>query len=208
MRAVPAADRTRATELVDTFNQWGEKFGINTTARLVHFLTQVFHESGALKYVEENLNYSADGLLKTFPKYFNKSNVADYARKPQKIANRVYANRMGNGNEASGDGWKFKGRGLIQLTGRNNYKAYQNSGFCVGDLTAHPEWLTQKPGHTKSAMWFWYKTGLNSLADQDHGDGKIGEDIVTRITIKVNGGINGLSSRLYYYRRFKGEFGL
>ena len=208
MRAVPDADRARCTEFVETFNKWGDKFGITSTARLVHFLSQVFHESGGLKYVEENLNYSAEGLLKTFPKYFNKANVGSYARQPMKIANKVYANRMGNGNEASGDGWKFKGRGLIQLTGRSNYQAYQNSGFCNGNLMVHTEWLTQNPGHTKSAMWFWYKSGLNTIADLDHGDGKIGEDVVEKITRKVNGGLNGLSSRLYYYRRFKREFGL
>lgn len=209
MRAVPTADRTKAAEFVETFNLWCERFEINTTARVCHLLCQLTHESGNFKYVEENLNYSADGLRKTFPKYFPTSALAlQYARQPQKIANRVYANRMGNGSESSGDGWKYRGRGFIQLTGKNQYKAYQNSGFCNGNLLAHPEWLCQKPGHTKSAMWYWHANNLNALADLDLGDGLIGEDIVRKITKKINGGTNGLSNRLYLYRRFKKELGL
>ena len=170
----------------------------------------MWSESGCLKYVEENLNYSAEGLRKTFPKYFPTLAIAQqYARKPQAIANKVYANRMGNGNEASGDGWRFKGRGLLQTTGKNNYLSYQNSGLCVGNLMAHTEWLCQKPGHTKSAMWFWMKNNINDIADQDRGERvSDGEAIVTRITKVVNGGTNGLSTRLFYYRRFRSEFGL
>ena len=208
MRAIPLADREHVTEFVTTFNEYAERFGINTPARACHFISQLAHESGNFKYVEENLNYSADRLLQVFPKYFNKANVAAYARNPEKIANRVYANRMGNGNEASGDGWKYRGRGFIQLTGRSMYLAYQNSGFCNGQLVYHPEWLTKAPGHTKSAMWFWYKNSLNALADLDRGDGKIGEDICKQITRKINGGYNGLSDRLYLYRRFKKELSL
>lgn len=208
MRAVPAADRARATEFVDVFNQWCEKFQINTTARVVHALSQITHESGGFKYVEENLNYSASRLLQVFPKYFNRLNVNAYAGNPEKIANRVYANRMGNGNEASGDGWKYRGRGMIQLTGKDMYRAYQNSGFCNGQLIYHPEWLTKSPGHTKSALWFFYKSGCNQLADQDIGDGIKGEEICKQITRKINGAYNGLSNRLYYYRRYKREFGL
>ena len=208
MRAVPTADRAKAAEFVNTFNLWCEQFEINTTARVVHALTQVIHESGGFKYVEENLNYSADRLLAVFPKYFNRANVGNYARNPQKIANKVYANRMGNGSEASGDGWKYRGRGFIQCTGKSTYQAYQNSGFCNGNLVAHPEWLCNAPGHTKSALWFLWKSGCNQLADMDNGDGRIGEDVVTKITRKVNGGTNGLSNRLYVYRRLKKEFGL
>ena len=208
MRAVPTANRERATEFVAVFNEWCERFEINTTARVVHALSQIIHESGGFKYVEENLNYSASRLLQVFPKYFNRLNVNDYAGRPEKIANRVYANRMGNGNEASGDGWRYRGRGFIQLTGKNQYLAYQNSGFCNGQLVYHPEWLNKAPGHTKSALWFWWKNGCNQLADLDHGDGKIGEDVVTKITRRVNGGTNGLSNRLYLYRRLKREFGL
>ena len=149
--------------------------------------------------MEENLNYSADGLLRVFPKYFTKETAAQYACKPEKIANKVYANRMGNGNEASGDGWRFKGRGAIGTTGRDNYKDYADSEFCVGDLMSHPEWLAQSPGCYKSAMYFWWKNGLNQIADTDD---------VVKVTKRVNGGINGLAQRQYYYRMAKRVMGI
>ena len=117
-RAVPGVSNVNLPNFVKTFNEWAEKFGINTPLRVVHYLAQVFHESGNLQSREENLNYSADGLLRVFPKYFNAATAKQYAHKPQMIANRVYANRMGNGSEASGDGWRFKGRGYIGTTGR------------------------------------------------------------------------------------------
>ena len=206
-RAVPEVSKENLDGFVVTFNAWSDRFGIDTPKRTVHFLSQVFCESGALKYVEENLNYSADGLMKTWPNRFNRQKALEYARKPEKIANYVYADRMGNGNEASGDGWKYRGRGFIQLTGRENYKAYASSEFCVGDLMSHPEWLANSPGCTKSAMWFWRERNLSEIADRDDG-GKVGEDIVKEITKKVNGAYNGLSNRLFYYRRFKREFGV
>jgi len=200
MRAVPSANRERATELVQVFNDWNERFQINTPLRVSFFLAHVLHESGNLKYVEENLNYSADGLRKTFPKYFPTAALAaQYARQPQKIANRVYADRMGNGNEASGDGWRYRGRGMIQLTGKFQYQSYQNSGFCNGNLVAHPEWLTKSPGHTKSAMWYWYSHGCNELADRDDN---------ISVTKRINGGLNGYANRDYLLRRFKKEFGV
>lgn len=183
MRAVSGTNRKRAEEFVEVFNQWSDGFGINTTVRLVHFLAQCWHESGALRYVEELASGAA----------------YDTGAK---------AKGLGNTPEKDGDGQKYKGRGFIQITGRANYQAYQDSGFCVGNLMAHPEWLCQKPGHTKASMWFWWKNNLNALADKDNGDGRIGEDICKQITKKVNGGYNGLSQRLYYYRRFKKEFGL
>jgi predicted chitinase len=199
-RAVPGVSTANLPAFVKTFNEWAEKFGINTPLRVVHYLAQVFHESGNLRHREENLNYSADGLLKVFPKYFKtRQDAVAYAYRPQAIANRVYANRMGNGSEASGDGWRFKGRGYIGTTGRANYKAYADSEFCKGDLMAHPEWLAQNPGDQKSAMYFWYKNGLNELADRDN---------VEAVTKRVNGGYNGLANRMYLYRIFKKEFGL
>lgn len=204
--AVKATNAARAEEFVDAFNKYGEAFGITTPKRLVHFLAQVYEESGALRSVEENLNYSSQGLLKTFSRYFNSANVGQYARQPVKIANRVYANRYGNGSEASGDGWRYRGRGLIQITFKANYQACANSGFCNGDLLAHPEWLTQKPGHTKSAMWFWWHNKLNALADTDNG--KNSETVVTNITWKVNGGKNGLPKRIEYYQAFRKVFGI
>lgn len=198
-RAVPGVSNVNLPNFVKTFNEWAEKFGISTPLRVVHYLAQVFHESGNLRSREENLNYSADGLLRVFPKYFNAAMAKQYAHKPQMIANHVYANRMGNGSEASGDGWRFKGRGYIGTTGRDNYKAYADSPYCVGDLMAHPEWLAQNPGDQKSAMYFWFKNGLNALADKDD---------VKAVTKRINGGYNGLENRMYLYRKFKKEFGL
>ena len=193
-KIAPGAPDKAAGEFVDTFNKWSDKFGITTPLRAANFISQCVHECAELKAFEENLNYSEKGLLKVFSKYFNAAKAKQYARKPEKIANRVYANRMGNGNEASGDGWKYKGRGAIGLTGRSNYLAYSTSGFCVGDLMAHPEWLAKSPGCYKSAMWFWWKNGLNAIADT--GD-------VNAVTKRVNGGYNGLDSRKKYLARAK-----
>ena len=206
IRAVPSVNKTRAAELAKVFTEWGAKFGINTPLRAAHWLSQVFYESIALNAVEENLSYSAQGLLKTFPKYFNATTAQQYAHKPKAIASRVYANRMGNGSEASGDGYRYRGRGIIQLTGRENYAAYQQSGFCNGDLVSHPEWLAQSPGAYKSAMWFWWENGLSAIADEDNGLNA--NDVCKRITKRVNGGTNGLSDRQYYLRRFKRELGV
>lgn len=209
MRAVPNANRSKVVEFVDVFNKWGDKFCINTTARFIHFACQMLHESACLNALEENLNYSADRLLVVFPRYFTKANVMEYARKPEMIANRVYANRMGNGHESSGDGYKYRGRGAIMLTGKSNYQAYKDSGFCVGNLMAHPEWLASSPGCYKSAMWFWYSRGLNQIADRDTGQRVVdGEAVVRQITVKVNGGLNGIADRQYLYRKLRKEFGL
>lgn len=194
-RAVPGVSAENLPGFVKTFNEYAEKFGINTPLRVVHFLAQVFHESDNLRRREENLNYSADGLLKVFPKYFkSRTEALAYAHKPQAIANRVYANRMGNGSEASGDGWRFKGRGYIGTTGRDNYKAYANSEFCKGDLMAHPEWLAKSPGDQKSAMFFWLKNNCNRFADADDVKG---------LTKRINGGMNGYDNRLSLTRKFK-----
>ena len=198
-RIMPNVKEARVKEFVKCFNEWSDRFGISTPLRFVHFIAQIAHESGEFKSMEENLNYSADGLLRVFPKYFTKETAAQYARKPEKIANKVYANRMGNGDEASGDGWRFKGRGAIGTTGRDNYKAYADSEFCVGDLMNHPEWLAQSPGCYKSAMYFWWKNGLNQIADTDD---------VVKVTKRVNGGTNGLAQRQYYYRMAKRVMGI
>lgn len=159
---------------------------INTSLRLCHFLAQIIHESGHFKYKSENLNYSAKALRSVFGKYFKTDAIAnEYARKPEKIANRVYANRMGNGDEASGDGWKYRGRGLIQLTGKCNYDA---CGKAIGlDLLCNPDLLTESAeASVLAACWFWNKNNLNQLADKD--------DVVT-ITKRINGGTNGLEDR-------------
>lgn len=197
-KIMPRAKREHIKDFVRTFNTWAPIFRIDTPLRVVHFLGQVAHESVELSAMTENLNYSADGLRKTFPKYFPTTEEAmKYARKPEKIANRVYANRVGNGNEDSGDGWKYRGRGLIQLTGRSNYQAYQDSGYCIGDLMGHTEWLESYPGALKSAMWFWHKNDLNKWADMDN---------IEKVTKTINGGLHGLAKRSNYVRLAKRVF--
>ena len=198
-RVVPSLKKDAVDEFVASFNMWAVHFGIDTDKRVAMYLAEVFHESGNLRYREENLNYSADGLLKTWPSRFTKEKAQLYAHKPEKIANYVYASRMGNGNEASGDGWRFRGRAFIGITGRDNYQKYADSEWCVGDLMKNPDMLSQFPENQKASMWFWMTKGLNELADKD--------DILA-ITKKVNGGYNHLAQRQFFYRRFKKEFGL
>ena len=165
-----------------------EKFGIDNPLKLSHFLSQCAHESGNFKFVRENLNYSADGLRKIFPKYFPTIEVANkYARQPEKIANKVYASRMGNGDEASGDGWKYKGAGYIQLTGKDNYAAFDK--FVDDDIMANPDLVATKYQLT-SAAFFFHKNKLWDVCDKGHGD-----DVVLAVTKRVNGGTHGLADR-------------
>jgi len=168
--------------------------GINTPLRLSHFMAQIEHESH-LKPISENLNYSADRLRVVFPKYFiSKEDANRYDRQPQKIANRVYANRMGNGSESSGEGYKYRGRGFIQLTGKSNYKELSNDTGT--DYLSDPDKLLSEADAMISALWFWNKNGLNSLADKD--------DIVG-ITKRINGGTNGLEDRKQLLNKYKSE---
>lgn len=171
------------------------KYGL-TGLPLAHFLAQCAHESGNFQFVRENLNYSADSLLRVFPRYFKDKLTADkYARKPEAIANKVYANRIGNGDEASGDGYKFRGRGYIQLTGRDNYKSF---GDYIGqDVVSNPDAVaTIYP--LESAYWFFTTRNLIDLAKE--GDS---EDVVKRITRIVNGGYHGLQDRIDKFMFFK-----
>ena len=171
------------------------KFGIDTPLKLAHFLAQCGHESGGFRVTQENLNYSAKGLAGIFKKYFPTEAVATpYARNPQKIANKVYANRMANGSEASGDGYKFRGRGYIQLTGRDNYTQF---GKAIGeDIVNNPDSVASKYA-LASAAWFWSKNGLNKLAD-----GGAGDAVVTSITKRVNGGTIGLPDRIKHFKEY------
>jgi putative chitinase len=169
-----------AAPLSDTFNN----YEINTKLRKCHFLAQILHESGMFLTVVENLNYSEEGLLKVFKKYFTPELAKQYARKPEKIASRVYANRIGNGNEASGDGWKYRGRGILQNTAKSNYQQLaEEMGI---DLLTHPELLELPANAVTAAALFWDNNNLNALADKD--------DIVT-ITKRINGGVNGIKHR-------------
>jgi putative chitinase len=171
------------------------KFQINTPLRLAHFLAQCGHESGGFRVTQENLNYSAKGLAGIFKKYFpTEAAATPYARQPQKIANKVYANRMANGSEASGDGFKFRGRGYIQLTGRDNYTQF---GKAIGeDIASNPDVVSSKYA-LLSAAWFWSKNGLNKLAD-----GGAGDTVVTSITKRVNGGTIGLADRIKHFKEY------
>ena len=201
LKAVPNINRERLNQLVASWNMWACHFKVDTPARACHFLAQIFTETGALAYMSENLNYSADGLLTTFPKYFNQSNAGAYARNSQKIANRVYANRMGNGSEGSGDGYRYRGRGCLMLTGKDNYTAFNRCDCCTEDVVRFPDKVANYYLNMVSALWFWEKNKLNELADKDNGTN--GEDIVRQITKRVNGGTNGLAQRKAYYKKFR-----
>jgi putative chitinase len=171
------------------------KFEINTPLRLAHFLAQCGHESGGFRVVNENLNYSAKGLMGIFKKYFpTEAKANDYQRKPEKIANAVYANRMGNGPEASGEGFKFRGRGYIQLTGKQNYTAFGKS--INEDIAANPDLVASKYP-LMSAAWFFNKNGLHKMADEGASDA-----VVTKVTKRVNGGTIGLPDRIKHFNEY------
>jgi putative chitinase len=171
------------------------KFEINTPLRLAHFLAQCGHESGGFRLTQENLNYSAKGLNGIFKKYFpTLDSAVPYERKPEKIANKVYGGRMGNGAEASGEGWKFHGRGFIQLTGKDNYTAFTKS---IGeDCIANPDLVASKYA-LASAAWFFNKNGLHKMAD-----GGANDATVTSITKRVNGGTIGLPDRIKHFNEY------
>lgn len=199
-RAVPEVYGKGLDAFVASFNQWAVFFGIESPIRVAHYLSQILWESQYLKSTEENLNYSAEGLLKTFPRYFTTETAKEYAHQPMRIADRVYANRMGNGSEASGDGWKYKGRGYIMLTGKDNYKLFNSYDLCTEDIVSDPEKVSQNPFLSQLAsMWFWERNELNKLADIDD---------CQSVTRKINGGLSHLSNRQFLLRRFKKEFGL
>jgi putative chitinase len=171
-----------------------DKFEINTPLRLAHFLAQCGHESGGFKVVSENLNYGAAGLQSIFKKYFTPESAKEYQRKPEKIANIVYANRMGNGNQASGEGYKFRGRGFIQLTGKDNYTAFDKT--VEDDILATPDLVATKYP-LLSAAWFFHKNGLHKIADEGATD-----VVVTKVTKRVNGGTIGLPDRIKHFNEY------
>ena len=163
-------------------------YKISNPNRLAHFLAQCGHESNNFKAVVENLNYSEEGLLKVFPKYFDKNTAKSYAKRQEMIANMVYGGRMGNGDKNSGDGWKYKGRGFIQLTGKTNYKSY---GDYIGvDLITNPNLVATKYP-LSSAAWYFEKRKIWQVCDEG-----IGIDTIKKVTKLVNGGYNGLEDRI------------
>lgn len=183
-------------KFVQPLNAAMERFEINNPQRIAMFLAQVGHESGGLVHVKENLNYKAATLLKVFPKYFRDNDPADYAGQPEKIANLVYSNRMGNGDEDSGDGYKYRGRGLIQLTGHDNYAAFSKAvGMSIDEAVTY---LETPEGAAMSAAWFWNSRHLNTVADA--GD-------VVKATKLINGGNIGLEERKELYEEALEIFG-
>ena len=184
-------------DLAEALSDSFDKYDITTVNRVAGFLAQCGHESNGFTVLKENLNYSAEGLNKIFKKYFpTLASAQPYARNPEKIANKVYANRMNNGPETSGDGYKFRGRGAIQLTGKDNYTRFANAtNQSVDDAVADLETLD---GAIESACWFWKTNGLNAICDKD--------DIVT-MTKKINGGTIGLEDRKKHYHHAKHVLG-
>ncbi len=186
---LPEAKTPNLEKFLEGINETFEHFDINTPQRCAMFLAQTAHESANFSATQENLNYSAKGLQGIFKKYFpTQDSTISYERKPERIANRVYANRMGNGAEASGEGYKYRGRGLIQLTGKDNYT---NCGKALGmDLLADPDSVANNPVAVLSAGWFWDTRKLNTWADKG--------DVLT-VTKRINGGTIGLEDRKRHY---------
>jgi len=180
----------------DALNILLPDYEINTPKRAAAFIAQCAHESGNFKALKENLNYTAASLSRVWPRLFPPDIAEQYAHNQPKIANRAYGNRMGNGDEASGDGWKYCGRGLIQLTGKNNYQAFADSlEMSVDDV---PEYLGTFEGAAQSACWFWETNNLNTFADRG--------DILT-MTKRINGGTLGLADRQKHYDHALHVFG-
>lgn len=180
-----------AERWVEALGETCDRFQIDTPYRVAGFLSQIAHESGGFRFVVENLNYSAAALMRAWPNRFPTLEAAQrYANQPEKIANSVYANRMGNGDEKSGDGWAYRGRGLLQLTGKNNYVAYAMA--CDNEALTRPQIVEQEHYAAESAGWFWDVNRLNPLADA--------QDVVG-MTRRINGGLNGLDDRQMKYAR-------
>ena len=185
-----------ADKWCSALNETCERFAIDSPYRIAGFISNVAHESSGFKVVTENLNYSAQRLMVVFKKYFPTEQMAQaYAMQPEKIANYVYANRMQNGDESSGDGWKYRGRGLIQLTGKANYLEYSLS--CDNEAYQRPDIVTEDHYAAEAAGWFWDRNNLNALADvQDIGG----------MCCKINGGYNGLDDRQMKYSQVMNYF--
>ncbi len=195
---MPKLPEAKRAGLLPPLQNAMNEFAVNTPKREAAFLAQIAHESGELTIFAENLNYSAKGLMATWPKRFpDLATAQKYERNPEKLANYVYANRVGNGNEASGDGWKFRGRGPIQITGRENYQKY-GSRLNVDLVNAPDKAATPDVGFRVAGL-YWRENGLNELAD--------GEMFET-ITKRINGGLKGLEDRLKYYTRAKMVLGV
>jgi putative chitinase len=179
-------------EWFDALEKHLPKFGIITPARVAGFVSQTQHESLDFTILKENLNYSAKALDSIFGKYFVRAgrDANEYARQPEKIANVIYANRMGNGDEASGDGYKYRGRGILQLTGKSNYSQCSKDLFNDNELVDNPDLLLEPEFAVLSACWFWHKNKLNTICDA--GD-------VVKLSKRINGGTIGLDDRIHHW---------
>ena len=180
---------------LEKYDELLKKFNIDTAFEKAAFYAQVAHESANFSRYEENLNYSAEALMKTWPKRFDSALAHAYAHKPEKIANYVYANRMGNGNEKSGDGWRFRGAGFIQLTGKEMHSNFaQYMGI---SLLKVPDYFRTENGAMVSACWFWKKNGLSAFVDD-----------FAALTRRINGGLVGLKERKALFEHYKKVFGV
>lgn len=197
LKALTGIDSLQTTQYL---NEALIKYEINTPLRISHFLAQTLHESNKFKSLVENMNYSKERLLQVFPKYFNNTTAGQYARNSRAIGNRVYANRMGNGNEASGDGYRYRGRGVLQNTGKDAYKALSDE---LGvDFLSDPDKLIELKYAFLAAGWYWKKNNLNRYADIDHLDHVSDLINIGRVTPKV-GDSNGFSERRMYLNQAK-----
>ena len=192
----------KAQELAKKYKTLLDKNGITTTLRKAHFFAQAYHES-KLEPISENLNYSTKRLLQVFPKYFNSTQAAQYSGKPSAIANRVYGNRMGNGSESSGDGYKYRGRGLFQITGFNNYKEMsKDTGV---DYVGSPDLVLSEADSLISALWYWNERNLSRYADQDDVDAVSDIINIGKLTVK-EGDAHGYDERYKLTQQFKKLF--
>lgn len=180
--------------VLDELDDVIEKYGATSSLRLAHFLSQCSHESGNFKAVQENLNYTSKGLIRTFGKYFPGNLSESYAKQPEKIASRVYSSRLGNGDESTKEGWKYRGRGYIQLTGKSNYKKF--SDFIGEDCVKNPDLVSEKYPLI-SAAFFFNVNNLWSICD--NGDST---EVITQLTKRINGGTNGLNDRIKKFNEY------
>jgi putative chitinase len=176
----------------NTLRKIKEVYCIETDAQLANFVGQCHHETGGFRFLEENLNYSAEALIKTWPRRFNSENAVEYARKPERIANKVYADRMGNGNEESGDGWKYRGRGVIQITGKSNYRGFSSASGESYDI--YPDRVSEL--FFEPAVWFFDENRLWSICTD------VTTSTMRSLTRKINGGYHGLDDRIRQTQRF------
>ncbi len=187
----------KSQEFVENLNSILPKHNIDSKQRVCAFLAQCGHESGGFTIFIENLNYSKEGLLRVFPKYFNEKDAETFARKPIDIANRVYANRMGNGDVSSGDGYRYRGRGIMQITGKANYSSFSQWAMGNTHFVTNPDIVAQPSWAITSACWYWSKNDLNRFVDKDDFKG---------LTKAINGGYNGLDDRVNIYNKLMSSY--